>query len=77
MGWVMEIILGVYDFDVDLVEWYGSINWVLDLNEIGLFVEELVNCIVKFFVGFIIVCKRSVLVVVEILIEEGLKIEVY
>lgn len=77
MGWVMEIILGVYDFDVDFVECYGSINWVLDFDEIGFFVEEFVNCIGKFFVGFIVVCKRCVLSVVEILIDEGLKIEVY
>lgn len=77
MGWVMEIIFGVYDFDVDLVECYGIINWVLDFVEIGLFVEELVNCIVKFLVGLIMVCKWCVLSVVEILIGEGLKIEVY
>jgi len=77
LGRALEIILSARDFDADEAEAYGTVNKVLEPDEIGEYVEKLAKRIAQFPAESINACKQTVYESIDKPIDEALKAEAY
>ncbi len=77
LGRALEIILSARDFGADEAEAYGTINKVLDPDEIGEYVDTLAKRIAKFPAESINACKQAVYESIDRPIDEALRVEAY
>jgi enoyl-CoA hydratase/carnithine racemase len=77
LGKALEIILSAQDYDADEAERLGTVNKVLDPDEIGEYVDNLAKRIAKFPAESINACKQMVYESIDKPIAEALKAEAY
>ena len=77
LGRALEIILSARDFDADEAEMMGTINRVLNADEIDEYVDTLAKRIAKFPAESINACKQMVYESIDKPIDEALKAEAY
>ncbi len=77
LGRALEIILSARDFTAEEAEAYGTVNKVLEPDEIGEYVDNLAKRIAKFPAGSINACKQMVYESIDKPIDEALKAEAY
>lgn len=77
LGKALEIILSARDFDADEAEKLGTINKVLDPEDIGEYVDTLAKRIAQFPAESINACKQAVYESIDKPIDEALKTEAY
>ncbi|MEM9417926.1 MAG: enoyl-CoA hydratase/isomerase family protein [Planctomycetota bacterium] len=77
LGRALEIILSARDFTAEEAEAYGTVNKVLEPDEIGEYVDNLAKRISKFPAESINACKSMVYESIDKPIDEALKAEAY
>ncbi|MEM1108340.1 MAG: enoyl-CoA hydratase/isomerase family protein [Planctomycetota bacterium] len=77
LGRALEIILSARDFTAEEAEAYGTVNKVLEPDEIGEYVDDLAKRIAKFPAESINACKSMVYESIDKPIDEALKAEAY
>lgn len=77
LGRALEIILSARDFDADEAEAYGTVNKVLEPDEIGEYVDNVAKRIAQFPAESINACKQTVYESIDKPIDEALKAEAY
>ncbi|MBB6430333.1 enoyl-CoA hydratase/isomerase family protein [Algisphaera agarilytica] len=77
LGRALEIILSARDFTAEEAEAYGTVNKVLEPDEIGEYVDDLAKRISKFPAESISACKSMVYESIDKPIDEALKAEAY
>ncbi|MEM1026495.1 MAG: enoyl-CoA hydratase/isomerase family protein [Planctomycetota bacterium] len=77
LGRALEIILSARDFTAEEAEAYGTINKVLEPDEIGEYVDNLAKRISQFPAESINACKQMVYESIDKPINEALKAEAY
>jgi len=77
LGRALEIILSARDFTAEEAEAYGTVNKVLEPDEIGEYVDTLAKRIAKFPAESINACKQMVHESIDKPIHEALKVEAY
>jgi len=77
LGKALEIILSAQDYDADEAERLGTVNKVLEPDEIGEYVDNLAKRISQFPAESINACKQMVYESIDKPIDEALKAEAY
>ncbi|MEM6266570.1 MAG: enoyl-CoA hydratase/isomerase family protein [Pseudomonadota bacterium] len=77
LGKALEIILSAQDYDADEAERLGTVNKVLESDEIGEYVDNLAKRIAQFPAESINACKQMVYESIDKPIDEALKAEAY
>ncbi|MEM9478758.1 MAG: enoyl-CoA hydratase/isomerase family protein [Verrucomicrobiota bacterium] len=77
LGKALEIILSARDYDADEAAAFGTVNKVLEPDEIGPYVDALAKRIASFPAESINACKRTVYESIDKPIDEALKAEAY
>lgn len=77
LGRALEIILSAQDFTAEEAEAYGTVNKVLEPDEIGEYVDTLAKRVAQFPAESINACKQMVYESIDKPIDEALKAEAY
>ncbi|MEM9080303.1 MAG: enoyl-CoA hydratase/isomerase family protein [Verrucomicrobiota bacterium] len=77
LGKALEIILSARDYSADEAEAFGTVNRVLEPDEIGAYVDALAERIAQFPADSINACKQMVYESIDKPIDEALKAEAY